>query len=171
MTSADLPADVDLSSAPVATWEAAATLYEAIKNALGGNPWVTASKLGKLACDQLRPPRPQVADQRTKDGHRPDHTAVCLHMSAICPPLPTWPTLPLALPLPARSQPGNRGRVASDDAPGRPWIDTGTGPGWSPDDNQDELPYEVPQTPEQITEQQTKGMHDDPELDLPQVPD
>jgi hypothetical protein len=48
------------------------------------------------------------------------------------------------------------------------WIDSGAGPGWSPEDD----PSEVPDNAEQTTEQ-TLGtaweMHDDPELDLPEV--
>jgi hypothetical protein len=54
------------------------------------------------------------------------------------------------------------------------WIDSGTGPGWSPEHDPSDVPDNAEQTTEQTTEQ-TLGtaweMHDDPELDLPEVPD
>jgi hypothetical protein len=42
------------------------------------------------------------------------------------------------------------------------WIDTGSGPGWSPEDDQGD------NSPDLGTAWE---MHDDPEIDLPEVPD
>lgn len=51
LSSPDLPASADLSTASPATFDAAETLYLALRDALGQNPWVTASKL----CARKRP--------------------------------------------------------------------------------------------------------------------
>lgn len=51
LASPDLPVSADLLTAPEATFDAAESLYLAMRDALGRKPWVTASKL----CARKRP--------------------------------------------------------------------------------------------------------------------
>jgi hypothetical protein len=64
LASPNLPADADLRTAPEPTWEAAATLYDAVKAALGGDSWVTASKLCARKRPSFFPVRDSVVTER-----------------------------------------------------------------------------------------------------------
>jgi hypothetical protein len=91
LASPDLPASANLLTATPATFDAAETLYLAVRDALGQKPWVTASKLCAEAPALL--PRPR--QRRHPAGPRP------------------WPVLPRrleGLPAPAE-RPGAHGRA------------------------------------------------------------
>ena len=60
----DLPFDADLTTAGEATWKAAETLYLALREALGTNPWVTASKLAARKRPRFFPVRDSVVTER-----------------------------------------------------------------------------------------------------------
>jgi hypothetical protein len=64
LASSDLPANADLRTAPQATWDAAAALYEALMASLGRNPWVTASKLCARKRPSFFPVRDSVVTER-----------------------------------------------------------------------------------------------------------
>lgn len=63
LASPDLPAGADLLTASPATFDAAETLYLAVRDALGQKPWVTASKLCARKRQHFFPIRDSVVTQ------------------------------------------------------------------------------------------------------------